>query len=206
VLLDDVRGGAPGAPLLISCHGYAQSAEDALAEARKIPNLDRWTIAAVQGLHRFYTRGDERVVASWMTREDREIAIADNVAYMDRAVDAIREATAATGPVVFVGFSQGAGMAYRAALLGAHTAAAIVALGGDVPPDVKASSVGRQWPPVFVGVGDREAWYSPAKVQTDLAFFDARRVTHEVARFAGGHEWTDEFRAAASAWIAKTVR
>lgn len=159
----------------------------------------------MQGLHRFYTRGDERIVASWMTRQDRETAIADNVAYLDRAVDAIREATAATGPLVFVGFSQGAGMVYRAAMLGRHRVAAIVALGGDVPPDLKSASLANEWPPVLVGVGDRETWYSPAKVQTDLAFFESRRITHEVMRFSGGHEWTDEFRAAAGEWIGRVV-
>lgn len=205
MLLDDVRAGVSGAPLLVACHGYAQNAEDALDEARRIPGLDRWTIAAVQGLHRFYTRGDQRVVASWMTRQDRKTAIADNVAYVDRAIDAIREATAATGPLVLLGFSQGAAMVYRAALLGRHPAAAIVALGGDVPPDVKTETITSVWPPVLIGVGDRETWYSPAKVQTDLAFCEARRIAHEVVRFNGGHEWTDEFRAAASEWIRKTV-
>ena len=43
----------------------------------------------VQALHRFYTRNDQSVVASWMTREDREHAIADNIEYLNRVDRAV---------------------------------------------------------------------------------------------------------------------
>ena len=56
----------------------------------------------MQGLHRFYSRNDERVIASWMTREDRDLVIADNVAYVDRAVDAI----GVEGRLIFAGFDE----------------------------------------------------------------------------------------------------
>ena len=49
--------------LLIGFHGYAQNAEDMLAELERIPGIARWTLASVQALHPFYTRGDEKVVA-----------------------------------------------------------------------------------------------------------------------------------------------
>ena len=41
----------------------------------------RWS--SIQGLHRFYQRRTNEVIASWMTRQDRELAIADNLAYVD---------------------------------------------------------------------------------------------------------------------------
>src|SRR5262245_30774115 len=71
--------------LLVGFHGYAQSAEDMLAELELIPGIETWTLVSVQGLHRFYARG-QRVVSSWMTREDRELAIDDNIAYVNRAL------------------------------------------------------------------------------------------------------------------------
>ena len=39
-----------------------------LEEMRRIPGADAWRLVSVQALHRFYTRGDQAVVASWMTR------------------------------------------------------------------------------------------------------------------------------------------
>jgi predicted esterase len=155
----------------------------------------------VQALNRFYSRNDERVIASWMTRQDRDDAIADNTAYVDQVIGQV----APTGPVVLMGFSQGAAMAYRAGVLGRHRVSGIIALGGDIPPDVREAR-DRTWPPLLVGVGATDFWYTPAKVDVDVAFLESRAISFEIVRFASGHEWTDEFRAAAGAWIARHAR
>ena len=187
--------------LLVVFHGYAQSAEVALMDVSPIPGVaEQWRVVAIQGLHRFYGK-DERVVASWMTRQDRDEAVADNVAYVDRVV--AQEIAQTPRPrVVFLGFSQGASMAYRAALLGQHPAAGVIALAGDIPPEVKDAARRRQpCPPVLIGAGEREHWYTPDKVSADSAFLVAQGVTPEVCRFDGSHEWTDEFRSTAGRWL-----
>src|SRR5207249_1828450 len=153
--------------LLVGFHGYAQSAEDMLSELELIPGSERWTLVSVQALHRFYARG-QKVVASWMTRQDRDDAIADNLAYVDRAVGAVL-ADADNARVVFVGFSQGVAMAYRAAVAGIHRARGIIAIGGDVPPDVKVAPADR-FPPIFVAAGESDQWYSAEKVEADEMF------------------------------------
>ena len=192
VLVEEAAGGS-SSRLLVACHGYGQSAETMLADVRRIPGADRWRIASVQALHRFYARDSTTVLASWMTRQDRELAIADNVAYVDRVLDELAPDPAT--PIVFLGFSQGVAMAYRAAMFGRYRAAGVIALAGDIPPDVLAAE-GRDWPPILIGAGDRDTWYTPAKVAADVAALDARGVSHQVVRFAGGHLWTDEFRQA----------
>src|SRR4030095_7996190 len=72
--------------LLVGFHGYAQLGEDALAYLRPLAAGKSWAIAAPQALHPFYRPKDQAVVAGWMTRQDRELALADNVAYAARAV------------------------------------------------------------------------------------------------------------------------
>ena len=67
--------------VLVGCHGYAQTAEILLDELLMIRGDAPWTLVSVQALHRFYTKGDRDVVASWMTRQDRDTAIADNIAF-----------------------------------------------------------------------------------------------------------------------------
>jgi len=188
--------GAAAAGLLVAFHGYGQSADNLLADVEKIPGISRWDVASVQGLHRFYTRGDAAVVASWMTRQDREEAIADNIAYVDRVVLQLTEIRP-PAVLVFAGFSQGVAMAYRAARFGRHPPAAIIALAGDIPPDVKTGSDGDAppWPAVLIGVGDAEQWYTADKLDADCAFLESRGVAHRVARFRGGHEWTEAFSA-----------
>jgi predicted esterase len=132
-----------------------------------------------------------------MTREDRDLAIADNIEYVNRAV--ANAAPAGARPLVFLGFSQGVAMAYRAAIRGRHRASGIIALGGDVPPELKAGS--EIWPPVLVGAGETDSWYTAAKVDADVAHLAGRGVPHEIVRYRGGHEWTDEFRVAAGRWL-----
>ena len=93
-------------------------------------------------------------------------------------------------------------MAYRAAMCGRYPAAGIVALGGDIPPDVQ-TDVARPWPPVLLGAGVRDPWYTAEKVSADERFLTSSGVTHEIVRFDGGHEWTDEFRLAAGRWLGR---
>jgi len=186
---------APARGLFVAFHGYGQSAEITMGDLDGIGALGAWTVVSVQGLHRFYTRGDERVVASWMTRQDREQAIADNIAYVDRAIDAV---AAHTSPrIVFAGFSQGVAMAWRAAMHGRRRAAGLVTLAGDIPPDIDPTGA----PPVLIGAGQRDAWFTPAKRSSDVARLVAAGVSHTVVAFDGAHEWTDEFRRAVSRWI-----
>ena len=55
---------------------------------------EAWLAVAIQALHPFYTRS-QRVVASWMTRQNREAAIADNISYIDRVINQVAKARAA---------------------------------------------------------------------------------------------------------------
>ncbi|HYK03515.1 MAG TPA: phospholipase [Thermoanaerobaculia bacterium] len=175
--------------LLVGFHGYGEDATAHLAELERIPGVERWSVVAVQALHPFYTR-TQSIVASWMTGLDREVAIADNIAYVRRILAALPPPRT----LVFAGFSQGAAMAARAAAYAAKPAGLIL-LGGDIPPEIHADP-GVTLPPVLLGRGTRDEWYSEEKLNKDLSYLEATtRVTRCV--FEGGHEWTDPFRTAA---------
>ena len=82
---------------LVGFHGYQENAAIHFDVLRQIAASRSIGIVSIQGLHRFYTR-DNDVVASWMTKEDRELAIADNVAYVaKRAVGDRRGSTGSRG-------------------------------------------------------------------------------------------------------------
>ena len=177
--------------LLLAFHGYRQRAESMIEALEPVPGAGGWTIAAIQALHPFYGRGGG-VVASWMTKEDRELAIAENVDYVDDATVALQRERRAD-VIVCVGFSQGAAMAWRAAVLGRRRADGIVSIGADIPPelrDVPAES----FPIALVAGGTRDAWYTDEKMRADLQLRDEKGVPHGRLRYDGGHEWTDEVR------------
>jgi predicted esterase len=180
--------------LLVGFHGYGETADVHLGELEKIGGIGRWSVASVQALHPFYTRSGQAAVASWMTSIDRELAIADNVAYVQRVLASLpRPAT-----LVFIGFSQGASMAARAAAYSAR-ANGLILLGGDIPPDVREDR-GITLPPTLLARGETDDWYTDEKFKNDLRYLESTtNVTPLV--FAGGHEWTDAFRGAAAAFL-----
>jgi predicted esterase len=192
------------AGLLVGCHGYAQSAESFGSDLEAIPGVERWLLVSVQGLHRFYARGGA-VVASWMTSQDRELMIADNTAYLRQVVGQVRAEQAAvlgpSAPLVFLGFSQGVAMAFRAAADHPDDCAGIVALGADVPPEVRAATT--SLPPVLLGRGTTEEWYTEERMRSDVAWLRSIGTDLTLCEYAGGHEWTDAFRSAAAAFLTR---
>jgi predicted esterase len=185
----------------IGFHGYGESAEHSLAA---LATLDVGEVRriAFDALSAFYTKQGE-VVGCWMTRRGREWAIGDNVGYVGGALRVLaNEAGGWPARLTAVGFSQGTAMAYRAAVATAAEAPSrvrLIALAGDVPPEIGAESLGRL-ARVLIGRGDQETWYGEDKLAEDEARLRAAGVEVSVCRFTGGHEWTDEFRSAVRAW------
>ena len=186
--------------LLVGFHGYMEHAERHLRQLRAIPGSDRWHLVSVQGLNRFYDPEHRAVVAGWMTRQDREMAIADNLAYVGAVVDAVTHRTGVSGLLVYAGFSQGVAMAYRAAIGGPHRGDGIIAVAGDVPPELQMDAAVR-WPPILIARGRGDEWYTDEKLQTDLRFLATRGGRVESLVFDGGHEWTEDTRTGAGHFL-----
>ena len=184
-------------PLLVGFHGYAETAGDHMRALQTIPGHEEWLLVCVQALHPFYTR-QQRVVASWMTRDDRELAIADNIDYVGRVLERIRADYQTNDTLVFSGFSQGGAMAYRAAAN--YRADGLIVLAADVPPDVVESRA-VPLPQVLLGRGTKDEWYSETREAADRAVLERLGVHVHACVFEGGHEWTDAFRHTAAGFL-----
>jgi dienelactone hydrolase len=204
--------------VLAGFHGYAESADVHLDRLRSIGGTSQWLLISIQALNRFYRGRSEDTVASWMTTQDREVAIATNVIYVDRVIDWVRReftvdvAESATGdrilkgtvPLVHAGFSQGTAMAFRAAVRGRWRPAGVIAVGGDVPLELLADA-GATFPPVLLARGTCDEWYTDAKLAADVAALTARGAAVERLVFDGGHEWTPAVNEAAATFIQKLM-
>jgi predicted esterase len=191
---------AGAAPVLIGFHGYAEPAETQLDRMRAIPGADGWMLVAIQGLHRFYQRRTNEVVASWMTRQDRELAIADNLTYVAGVMDAVAHDWPGAPRVVFAGFSQGVAMTYRAAAAAARPVDGVISVGGDIPPELDTAALSRVRS-ALVCRGTRDEWYTAEKFDEDLRRLTQAGVAVRPLLFDGGHEWTDEMMRAASSFL-----
>ena len=190
---------------LVGFHGQGQTADTFMASLERVPRGPHWLVASVQGLYRYYAGRARTIAANWMTSQDREQVIADNVRWVDTVLDRLEQEFGAPRGIVFAGFSQGVAMAYRAGLLCRRECAAIVAGCGDVPPELEEGGT-REWPRVLAATGARDDWYTPARLEADMAFLRSRRGDARALVFDGGHEWNDALAEAVGVLLAGVER
>jgi predicted esterase len=188
------------APLLVGFHGYAENAEAQLERLRAIPGGERWVRVSIQALHRFYQSRTNAVVASWMTRQDREAAIADNIGYISGCIDAIAVEWRTAPVIIFAGFSQGVGMAFRAAAHASSGGTGVIAAGGDIPPELEPGALKRLTAALIMrGVSD--ALYPAEKFAEDERRLRDCSVSVRAVQTDGGHEWSNGVSEAAAEFL-----
>jgi predicted esterase len=191
----------PGpAPLLVGFHGYAEDAEIQLDRLRAIPESDRWLTVSIQALHPFYQRRFNQVVASWMTRQNREEAIADNLAYVAKCVGAVSAEWPVLPAVVFAGFSQGVAMAFRAAPHANRRVTGVIAVGGDVPPEIAPDALGKI-SRVLIARGTSDELYPAAQFARDQQRLRECSLDVRALNLNAGHEWSGDLAVAASDFL-----
>jgi predicted esterase len=188
------------APILVGFHGYGESADTHVNRLRAIEESDRWLLVSIQALHRFYHRRTEEVVASWMTRQDRELCIADNIAYVSKVLEKVSATWPATRSIVFAGFSQGVAMAFRGAVNLNAERVAVIAVGGDIPPEIEAHALARL-SSALICRGSSEEWYTAEKLAQDARRLRESGVAVTALELLGGHEWTADVSRAASKFL-----
>jgi predicted esterase len=196
--------GEPRRAVWIVAHGYG---ELAAAFAARFAPVDDGTrlIVAPEGLSRFYhaavappatsvpgpvspTAG--AVGASWMTREDRESEIADQVVYLDAVHDAIfarvpRDAIRLT----VLGFSQGVATVSRWLTRSRVRVDRLVCWAGIIPDEAMAQLHGV---PLTMVAGSRDVFAPPARVAEIEAQLVAAGLPFRQLSFTGGHRLDDD--------------
>ena len=190
---------APGLPVLLGFHGYAESAHTHLELLEAIELPQSWLRCSVESLNLFYTKS-QKIVGNWMTSLDRDNAIADNISYVDAVIEQLRQNWQASSDLVYLGFSQGGPMTYRSALLGKHRAKGLIVLAGDLPPELADEDLS-SLPPILLCRGEQDSIMPDEQIERDKAIFDKKGVACEVFRFTGGHGWNEAFCEKAAEFI-----
>jgi len=182
--------------LWIVCHGYGQLAASFLRAFTPIATPSR-RIVAPEGLSRFYldsnrkaANPDPRIGASWMTREDREHEIADQIAYLDAVHDHVR---AALEPSVVrlrvLGFSQGVATVARWLAYGRARADDVIFWAGSFPAEIELAPFAARLngAAVVLVSGERDELASWAAADTQLVRFTTAGISARLMTFPGGH-------------------
>lgn len=180
----------PGAHIrevVFVCHGYAQLAGEFIADFGSIFRQDRLVIAP-EGLHRFYHRGGaDKVVASWMTKEDRMDDIRDYITWLDLAAADVLSSCAGDVKITVLGFSQGAATVSRWAAMGMISIDHLILWCGFFPPDLTQDQLPKCKALTVVTASD-DKFISAADEQKQLAQLRSILTTYKHIRFTGGHE------------------
>ena len=133
---------------------------------------------------------EPRIGASWMTREDREHEIADQVTYLD----ALHERIFAEVPrervmLVVFGFSQGAATVCRWLDRGRARADRLLLWGGFLPPDLELgrADLFLRATPLTIVMGDADEFVKPEAVDAAERALQAAKLPATVRRFPGRH-------------------
>ena len=182
--------------LWIVCHGYGQLAARFLEPF--VPLAAPWRrIVAPEGLSRFYldrsrvgVNPQAGVGATWMTREDREHEIADQIIYLDTLLDHLLPLPHRSNVRLRVlGFSQGVATVSRWLVRGRVRPDEVVLWAGSVPADVNLSDLaGRlEAAPVVFAVGTQDELASWAAADVEVGRFNAAGIHARLVTFNGGH-------------------
>jgi predicted esterase len=186
------------AEVWIVCHGHGQLASRFLTRFIPIERESRLFVAP-EALSRYYLTAPQGgphapntpVGATWMTSEDRESEIEDYVRYLDLLYDEIFSVVPREAIRLWVlGFSQGAATVARWVARGKADPDRVVLWAGVLPPELTAPdalTLARR-APLTVVLGRQDDFAKPELVAAQESRLKALGVSHEIARFDGGHE------------------
>lgn len=171
----------------IVLHGYGQRADRFLRRFASIAGPDRHVVAP-EGLSRFYLDDRyQRVGASWMTRDDRELEIRDTIGWLDALVAHLDARDGVPERTVVLGFSQGTHTAGRWAVLGSPRIDRLICWGAGLPHDVEAERFAAARFSIEFVVGSRDEIVPSEMVARELEWAREAGIAFNLTEFDGGH-------------------
>ncbi len=171
--------------VLVVLHGYAQLAQFFIKRFESISNENR-VIIAPEGLSKFYWQGmNGRVVASWMTKEDRINEIKDQITYLDKVYNQIKSKSP-KARISVLGFSQGTATGCRWIANSKVNLDRVILWAGGIPEDVlEFDSIKKQQFEIVIGTEDE--YISEEKIEKMKEKFSNHKIKYELTKFKGGH-------------------
>ena len=180
----------------IVCHGYGLLASDFIREFECIADPSR-VIVAPEALSRYYISTapefhgpDAKVGAIWMTREDREVEIADYVSYLDDLYDEIMgDIGHRNASVTVVGFSQGGATANRWLTRGSSRVDRLLMWGALLASDSDLNQAAAFFRDVelTIVVGTRDKFAEEGMIAGYEKLLKENGIPYKLVTFEGGH-------------------
>lgn len=194
------------APLFVLVHGYAQPQTTFEAYARRIAPAEAW-ILLPEGPSTFHRRRglppEERGVArAWIGTLEREPEDVRNSALIHSAIDtALAQTPIDPQRIVIAGYSQGAGVASRAALDRPERFCGLAGLAGGITSPWRDRLGVLNAMKVLWITGTEDASYPPAYIEPLIAAFRAHEVPIRHEALSQGHDLLEAAGPLLAAWL-----
>jgi predicted esterase len=172
--------------LIYVFHGYGQLAEYFIRKFHSLP--EDYFIVAPEGMHRFYIKGSSgRVGASWMTKDDRESDIHDNLQWLNILDQEIMRKYSFKEKFI-LGFSQGGSAACRQHFNGTFNADHLIVWASSFPPEMESlltdDDIGL-YSRYFI-IGDQDEFCSGEIQEELIALYESKGFRS--IRYEGNHD------------------
>lgn len=183
----------------IVLHGYGQLAQYFVRKFEKL-NDQNICVIAPEGLARFYLseltdqgRKDNKVGATWMTRENRQMDIDNYLAYLNTVYET-ELAAFPTVPVTLLGFSQGCATVCRWASQGKVKFEKLILWAGLFPPDMdfQAGHDVLATKKTYMVAGDQDPYVTAERIKEFDGLATRLDIQPEKIIFSGKHEIKEE--------------
>jgi predicted esterase len=177
-------------------HGYGQLAQYFIKKFALLESENIFVVAP-EGLSKFYLEdvnarmqsGNNRVGASWMTKENRQMDIENYVQYLNAVHTHIVKNTS-TIPITLLGFSQGAATVSRWATLGRCNFSRLILWAGVFPPDMdfEQGSYILQKKETHLVYGMQDPFLNDSRFAEMSVISEKLGIRPTITTFEGGHD------------------
>lgn len=200
------------APILIALHGYGASKRQMMREAQQIVP-EGFAIASVQGFHQHMKEPKEpggplRFGFGWLTNFHPEESVAiHHQALLDLIAMLTSEKVIDREQIFLLGFSQSCALNYRFAFTHPDVLRGVIGICGGLPGDWETSETYQPTEAsVFHLAGERDEFYSPARVSDYRERLQLRAGDVEFRSYDAAHEIVEDMRRDVGVWLSEQVR
>lgn len=199
------------APLLIALHGYGANKRQMMREARQMAPED-FAIVSMQGFHQHLKEPQEpggplRFGFGWLTNFHPEESVGiHHQAVLDLVEKLTNEGIADRNRIFLLGFSQSCALNYRFTFTYPNVLRGVIGICGGLPGDWETSDAYQPTKAsVFHLAGERDEFYSPARVGDYHERLQLRAADVEFRTYDAEHELVDDMRTDVRDWLTRKL-
>ncbi len=176
--------------LLFVFHGQGQLAHYFIQKFKPLVKQG-YAIIAPEGLHNYYLQGfSGRVGASWMTSENRLVAIKNYINFLNSVYNDVRTKISNETKIHLLGFSQGTATVSRWVAQNSFDFEQLILWSGALPPDLNKELIFNRMKgkPLLQVVGNNDPYITPAHKKEINKRIKKYKLSASINYYKGGHE------------------